>query len=274
MVNFRIAIASLALLVGTEVAAHAECAAPDWFGTPSGVALPAQGTLYRNKYDGVVPVPYHASGSLTVGAHWNQQTYPIDPLWEAPASAPRVVTIMRSRYSWTCSEQDAVAMQLNQSVAAVRVFWAYDGQRHEQLVVPRPVQTRTGVPAAVILLGKIDCAGENIPVSALESGVVLGMTAIRFDGSEVRVDGVPSMVALGDLSVEKKQIAVSLLQETWNDAPVQVSASPPLRRSGGHGVLILTLLGGAIVIGARRGRASANEPWVKVPGARARKRKR
>jgi len=268
MTSIRVALATLTVLGGLEAGAHAMCGEPDWYGTPSGVTLPAQGTLYRHTGDGVTAVPYRASAELVVGEDGREARFPIDPAWQPPARAPRAVTVLRSTFAWTCSSQDAVAIQLDQPVAAVRVFWARDGRREETLVVPRPIDTATGVPAAVILLGKIDCAGENVPVEDLERGVVLALTAIRPDRSEVRVEGLPTLVDLDDLPLDKGYTrAVSLVA-----APpaLLVDAVPPVRRRGTSGALVLALLGGAIVVGARRGRAGATEPLIKVPRAKVR----
>jgi hypothetical protein len=268
--GIRITLATLAALAGLEHAAHAMCAWPDWLGTPSGVTVPPSGTLYRYTWDGVEPVPYTAaSGVLTVDGGGDDATFRVDPTWAPPDRAPRAVTILHSQYSWTCSEQDAAAIQLDQPVAAVRVFWARDGQRHETLVVPKPMRSAVGVPAAVILLGKIDCAGETIPVADLMAGAVVKMTAIRFDGSEVQIEGLPTLLDLDDLPREKQQRAVSLIDSA---PPLIVNASPPVRhRRHTSGLIILALLGGAVFFGARRGFLGAIEPLVKIPRARARR---
>jgi hypothetical protein len=266
-----IALSVLAAIAGLEQAAHAECAWPDWLGTPSGVTVPPSGTLYRYTGDGVIEaVPYQAaSGALSIDGGWNDATFHVDPAWTPPEEPPRAVTILHSEYSWTCSEQDAAAIQLDQPVAAVRVFWARDGQRNETVVVPKPIRSAVGVPAAVVLLGKVDCAGETVPVADLMAGAVVKMTAIRFDGSEVQIEGLPTLLDLDDLPREKQQRAVSLLEPA---PPLMVNASPPVRhRPRTSGIVILALLGGAIVWGARRGFLGAIEPLVKIPPARARR---
>jgi hypothetical protein len=268
--GIRITLATLAALAGLEHAAHAECAWPNWLGTPSGVSVPASGTLYRYTGDGVEAVPYQAAtGVLTLDGGWDPATFPVDPTWTPPSEPPRAMTVLRSQDEWTCSWEDAAAIQLDQPVAAVRVFWARDGQRHETIAVPRPIETDAGIPAAMILLGKINCSGENVPLADLTAGVVIKMTAIRFDGSEVQVEGLPTILDLDDVPGGIKHRAIPLLESA---PPLIVNASPPVRhRRHTSGIIILTLLGGAIFFGARRGFLGAIEPLVKIPRARARR---
>jgi hypothetical protein len=268
---------SLVALVGAGVLgwaapAAAACATPSWLGTPEGVAVPARGVMYRFDGETAHEVWYDARGDaeLRLDDGWGQRRFPVDDAWRAPVQAPRVLTMERSTLALTCSSEDALAIQIDQPVAAVRVFWSTGDFRGETIVVPRPTETPTGMPAALLLLGKIGCAGETVPVADLERGVVLGLTAIRHDGSEVPIDKVPTIVDLDEVSTSPRRArAVAILDRTGT----AVMRAAPVRRAIAPwaGALPLILVVGAVVIGVRRGRAAAQPPEV-LPRATARRR--
>lgn len=241
--------------------AEAECATPSWYGTPAGVTVPAQGVVYRfaGPSTEATMQRYDAAGAREMG-------YAVDPDWAPPAEAPRVLAIEHAKWRWTCSSEDVLAIQIDQPVAAVRVFWATSDGQHEMIVAPQPRETPMGRPAAILKLGKIDCGGANIPVEDLERGVVLGLTAIRNDGTEVAIDGVPTIVALDDFPTSTRAVSPLGFEVIVEDV-AKISDSREPRRPRTNGAMPIALVLGAIVLGARRGIAGARASDVELPSA-------
>jgi hypothetical protein len=263
--SVRSVLVGLLILAAGAERAEASCIRPEWIGTPAGVTVPEKGVLYRfSALEGAEArmERYDAAGAEALG-------FVVDEEWAPPAEAPRVLAIQHSKYAWTCSDENALAIQLDQPVAAVRVFWATSEGQREMVVAPRPRETPKGRPASVLLLGGINCAGENIPVADLERGVVLGLTAIRFDGSEVAIDGVPTIVAFDDYPVSKNGVS-PLGFDAVVEEVAQVADAEPWRPKT-NGAFPIALVLGAIVLGARRGIAGARACEVKLPSATAKR---
>jgi hypothetical protein len=255
--------------------AEASCAVREWYGTPSGATIPSRGVLYKfNSLDGDSPQMerYDAADGSELVRHYqyrdHEVRFVVDPEWAPPAEAPRVLTIEHAKHEWTCSEENALAIQIDQPVAAVRVFWATSEGQHEMIVAPTPDQTPLLRPASILKLGKIDCAGENVPVADLERGIVLGLTAIRHDGSEIAIDAVPTIVAFGDFAKTRDPAALGfgMIVERPEAAPAEEPWRP---RTNGAAPIAPVL--GAIVLGARRGIAGARASDVKLPAAKSRR---
>ncbi|MCB9572153.1 MAG: hypothetical protein H6709_08680 [Kofleriaceae bacterium] len=297
--RYLVAAAAAALAWGAHAApAAATCSRLRWLGTAPGTALPPNGVLYATtrSYDPVVAAFAGAAGTARVvddgGAHGlavvelsyaavadqvsvgvtddASLTFPVDPAWAAPADPPRVVSMGRSQLHGTCTSQDAVAIQVDQPVAAFRVRWytAAAGWT-DRVIVPQT----SGVPGETprLLLGSVDCGPDTVPVEDLAAGVVLDVRAIRFDGSEVAVTGVPSLLALGDLG---PFAVVQVVPEAWLRAPTAPEAGPvaPSPTRSGHGAVVLGLLLGAVALGARRGhRLAVARVDDELPRARARR---
>jgi hypothetical protein len=197
--------------------------------------------------------------------------YPIDPHWKAPAEPPRVLVLERSEYGWSCLPEDALAIQIDQPVAAVKVFWATSKGTQTMIVAPEPYATPLGKPASILLLGRPYCASENVPLADLERGVVLGLTAIRNDGSEVMIEGVPTFVKLDDWpSGQGSWRPIPLGFEKLVDEPRATPASAPSKPRSSSALPIILVLG-AIAIGARCGLAGAMSEGA-LPKARVRGR--
>jgi hypothetical protein len=116
------------------------------------------------------------------------------------------------------------------------------------------------------LLGRLDCYVHNVPVADLERGVLLGLTAIRFDGSEAPVRDVPTFVAMNDFPRVPYPTPLGFIDEAVAAAP----ASAP-RRTPVQGGMAIALVLGAIVLGARRGLAGAAAGRLKLPTASMRR---
>jgi hypothetical protein len=201
----RAVLALVATFAVLEYAADAKCARKSWLGTPEGTPVPPAGTLYRTSGASVTKVPYEtALGALVVTV--GSERFIVDPTWTPPADPPRVVAMRHVEHGWTCSSTDAAMLTLDQPVAAIRVSWTREGKAHESLVVPR---SRRALDRPSILLGKVGCAGSTFSVAELEAGVALEMTAIRFDGSEVEVEGLPPVLDLDELPRPEKLAAAT-----------------------------------------------------------------
>jgi hypothetical protein len=210
LTEVRVVIAAVLIaFVAFELAADAKCARPMWLGTPAGTTVPPRGTMYRQTGERAEPRPYQAALGAFVVSAGSSELFIVDPAWKPPVDPPRVVAILRRKYKWTCSHTNAAAIQLDQPVAAVRVAWTYEGQSHETIVAPLPERTRNGVdlPSAWILLGYVSCTGQTMSTFALEAGVTVDMTAIRVDGSEVKVEGLPPILDFDDLPFEREKMA-------------------------------------------------------------------
>jgi hypothetical protein len=128
-----------------------------------------------------IEMPYEESSSYEIRA--------------APASRPpALVAYWRSQYEWSCSREDAAKLQIDQPAIAYRVRWRTGNER--------AMQTRL-IPglghADLVVLGKVDCADETIPLEAMLQGIELQIIARLTDGSEQLVEGVPRLLRLDDL---------------------------------------------------------------------------
>ncbi len=291
-------IAGLSVLLASVVAhaapARAMCGTPRWLGTAPAVSIPAEGVLYVASAAEAIPgltlgdgatwrlepaggpggldvAALHyvadAPGSLTVGwGDWGdpQATLRVDAAWTAPAEPPRVVSLGRSQHQWMCSWQDAIAIQVDQPVAAFRVRWWTEAAGWSTAIIPPRARTSDGPSTPVLLLGKVDCAGETVPVAALQAGAIVDVAAIRFDGSEVAVTGVPPVLDLDDVApftevtyVRPEDVA-ALVGARAAAAAVGPVIPHGLDGSGPRtGATALALLVGAALLGLLRGRALA-----------------
>ncbi len=218
----------LAALVVTVAAtttagrADAMCGEPAWVGSTPGTTIPAHGSLYvygeALDYDShthvggpivretrishtLARLDYDTDArELRVHAGWEDvYAFYVDPHWAAPKFAPRVVQAWHHASHWTCSSTDSVSFQLDQPTAAVRVVWSYFGAPAREWIVPTQLATSPrGWLLNVLELGKINCGGTTIPPEELAVGGELTLYAIRFDGSEVHVDGLPARLSSAD----------------------------------------------------------------------------
>lgn len=238
-------LAWVAVLVAAGVPgrADADCGIPRWIGAPDTSTLPVRGSIYvhhemmrLDEGPAVPPTPTitwtgaastvsvgavgdvvyridydapHASGAnISADQHddWHSTNVTFDPAWTAPQSAPRVVQYWHNVYAWTCSSSDSVKIQLDQSVAAVRVRWTYDGHTGEFIEVPRSNKpTRS-----VIEIGKINCGSTTIDPEQLAAGGHLELIAIRADRTEVPVTGLPEILTTKEMPTDDGDRAMHL----------------------------------------------------------------
>jgi hypothetical protein len=87
-------------------------------------------------------------------------------------------------------------LQIDQPTAAFRVFWRFKDRPARELVIP----ARTAANNVNVLeLGKIDCGRASIDPYELAAGGILTLVAIRYDGSEVAVSGLPPTISTVDM---------------------------------------------------------------------------
>jgi hypothetical protein len=209
------------LLAAIPRIAAAECAGPHWIGTPSGTPLPLRGTLFVHDTatspvvqpmwhgrppalwrqtriaEDVVRVDYLVTTPTRLGLDVDSpdpRTFTFDPAWRAPAAAPSVIRSWHRERSPSCPTADSVMLQIDQATAAFRVHWTYGGKTTELVV---PARTADG-NKSVLELGKLD-AGQNLDPAELHEGGEITVTAIRLDGSEIAVTGIPAFLATANL---------------------------------------------------------------------------
>ena len=194
--------------------------------------------------------------TLVVHERWDEPTrLTLVPSWTAPTRAPRVVQYWHHAYAWTCSSDDTLRIQIDQPTAAVRVRWTVNGRSVDYLEATRVDETKH-----VLSLGKINCGGENVPLEQLYAGVEVELFAIRPDGSEVKIEGMPRHVRLDQLPASELDMAMGLV-DTRAPAPVQMRAARE-PAPGWLGSLVLVVaglgLGGALLL-IRRAERSASD---------------
>src|ERR1700733_6176415 len=229
LIAMRIAIVLLAVVCARSTA-HAECGVPTWIGTSTAEALPLHGSLYMFQSavrvvvpppelawvgprgetlvvaisDNVIRIDYdgHGATGLEVRPRFGDpHRFELSPRWTAPAAPPRVLQYWHHASTWTCSSSDSLMIQLDQATAAVRARWTFDGKTDEWLVPARSDDTRSAIE-----LGKLNCAETTIPPDQLRRGGHLELVAIRLDGTEVPVTGLPPEIAIADMPTSEDGI--------------------------------------------------------------------
>lgn len=120
----------------------------------------------------------------------NSRDYTLVSDWRAPIDAPRVTSFAHHQDSWTCSSSDSLELDIDQPTAAFRARWTFDGSTKEWVIPAREAR---------LSLGKLDCTGTTLPPDELENGGHLELHAIRLDGSEVRVAGLPTTLIAANM---------------------------------------------------------------------------
>lgn len=264
------ALASLAL----APAAHAECAIPKWIGTPSGTTLPEHGSLYifdegyrpsayadeetvqfsdgvphrwveTRVSDNVVRVDYAAglASTVTAGIRWDKMTYAIDPAWRAPAQAPRVVQYWHHQSEWSCSHSDSWMFQIDQPTAAFRVVFTRLDDIGHSIEYIEPAQVGED-GRSVLEIGKHDCVAQaTIAPETLAEGGILELYAIRFDGTEARVTGLPDMLKTSEMRTSDGGIYDAIGYAQLPPAP---PPTPPVVTNAGSGDAFLVIAGAGV----------------------------
>jgi hypothetical protein len=191
---------------------------------------PAGSVTQTELADYVVRIDYEGlEGSELVV---NGVDYPLVRDWRSPARAPRVIRYWHLQNHWACSSTDSLSIEIDQPTAAIRARWTHDGATTEWVV---PAWGRA--PAPVVELGKINCGGTTLPPAELRKGGRLELFAIRVDGSELPIAGLPKFIFTPMLPT----IGFEQEEDFILDAPAEPE------RSGRY----LYLLGGlALLVGA------------------------
>lgn len=269
----KLLVAALASLAFAP-AAHAECGIRQWYGTPSGTTIPEHGSLYifADEYrgdptqksdvvfsdgvphrwemtrvdDNLVRVDYAAglATTVTAGIGWDDKmTYSIDPTWKAPAQAPRVIQYWHNASEWTCSYADSWMIQIDQPTAAFRVRFTKLDDIGNTIEYIEPAQSGED-GRSVLEIGKHDCIGApSISPDVLAAGGVLELVAIRFDGSEVAVTGLPTMMKTSDLRTSSGGIHDAIGYAPLPPAP---PPAPPIVTNAASGQAFLVIAGAGV----------------------------
>ncbi|HEY5921740.1 MAG TPA: hypothetical protein VIV11_08715 [Kofleriaceae bacterium] len=213
------------LVLAIPQRAYAACAHPSWVGTESS-SVPTRGSLYV--YDEIVEHRAHQhevrwngtegvavqtkvakavvridySGPVGSELVVNRVGYRLTSDWRPPVEAPFVVKWWHHESEWTCSSSDTLNIEISQPTAAVRVRWTFRGDTTETIV---PTEGN------VLELGKINCGGTTLDPDELRAGGHLELTAIRLDGSEVAIRGLPAKISTSMFTTRFYVIALFVL---------------------------------------------------------------
>jgi hypothetical protein len=244
-----------ATMLASAARAEATCAPQFWVGTPDGSSIPSSGALYvfsnartltGDYFDGisvraqpaitwvgttgtaqqtevspnVIRVSYRGEpgSELLIGGEFGTARFKITDSWRAPATAPTVHKIEHVDTGGGCPSQNVLNFTLDQVSAAIRVRWTVEDATSEWVL---PAKN------ALVSIGRRSCGGSTVPQHQLEVGGHLELTAIRVDGSEIAVRGVPSVISFNDApkrtrraELEAARLEASALK---SDAPRQPS---------------------------------------------------
>ncbi len=227
----RAAVITVGVLAAATDRADAECVSPSFNGTVSSSVVPTRGVLFVYDEDGRAPevswngdvgqtalttltasvagldydfntisfrpflkstvtrIDYEGpAGSLIVV---NRRSYQLASDWQPPSQPPRVASYAHHQNEWMCSSTDVLVVDLDQPTAAIRARWTYRGTTTEWVLPARE--------GTLLQLGKIDCGGTTLRPEELLEGGHLELLAIRLDGSEMRVVGLPETIAAGKM---------------------------------------------------------------------------
>ncbi len=268
-------LAGVALAVGLLASsrAEAECGNPHWVGTPTGASIPQTGSLYlfdaslayseikerggpivrQTKVgDMVVRLDYVTrADELELKDDYDPMLYNVHATWKPPAAAPRVIQYWHQVSEWTCSQTDTLMLQIDQPTAAFRVVWEAKGQAGRDFVFPARTSENN---ISVLELGKLDCVGvPTIDPAELAAGGRLTLFAIRFDGSEVAVTGLPATISTKEMPTTADGISRAIGYQAGSEpiAPV-----PPADHDWPfHLFLLLLIPAGALLWVALRDRS-------------------
>ena len=268
------------LLIASQVA-RASCGIPGWVGTADGAHVPTRGVVYihdeamgwdvqpvgdflkvewvgvsgatisvRRVEASVASIEYEgpAGARLRVFNRYDTQLaeYVLDDTWHAPLMEPRVLQFWHYLDEWTCSWGHSLLIQIDQPTAAVRVQWTTNGHSVDYI---EAVQTEGD--KRVLELGKINCGDQNMPLEQLLEGGDIELFAIRNDGSEVPIAGMPRHVALSKLPPTGSHMDHAFTIVATQSAPQTVRTMLQARNEAGAGLGVLVLVLAALgVVGA------------------------
>lgn len=217
-------LAGLALAVGLVAALHhtadAMCGSPYWVGTPDGATIPQTGSLYVYDHDlpwakddalaakgpivkktriseRVVRLDYATKADELELTHSSYSpVFQVSATWKPPAAAPRVIQYWHHKTGFTCSPANGLMLQIDQPTAAFRVYWQSGDRPVMEMIVPAQTDEHN---VNVLALGQLECTWVGIEPEELAAGGKLVVMAIRFDGSEVAVAGVPDRISIAQM---------------------------------------------------------------------------
>jgi len=252
--------------------ARAECGIPSWLGTPTGATIPSHGSLYQYDEglahrtpkvggpivsatpidDRVVRLDYTTTADeLEIKLDdFDAPVFTVARHWEAPAAAPRVIQYWHHVHAWMCSHADSLMLQIDQPTAAFRVFWQFRDHPVQSFVVPARTDANN---VNVLELGKIDCGSTLIDPDELAAGGILTLVAIRYDGSEVAVAGLPPTLSTVDMPTSEDGLSRAIGYQTGTEPVAPVP--PPDHDWPFHLFLMLLVPAGLLTVVVYRHRA-------------------
>lgn len=196
-----------------------------WFGDAGTSSWVVGKDVARLDYSG----PEGSELVVMIGEH-ERAHYKLTSAWRPPSVPPRAIDLDHHESSWRCASTDALFIHLDQPTAAVRIRWTHAGKTTTWL---DPVDGH-------VALGHNSCCGENIDPEELHEGGEFELIAIRVDGSEARVQGLPKFVFAD----------VYTLSTSFSNNGEPVPSDPALP-SWLRFVISIALIGAAAVIARR-----------------------
>ncbi|MCW5802169.1 MAG: hypothetical protein KIT31_07260 [Deltaproteobacteria bacterium] len=134
-----------------------------------------------------------AATELLLGVNGrNRRGYPVDLDWRPRTRPPRVTQTLHVEEVEVCVD-DYISIRVDDAVAAFRVTWTFDGRTTHAIALPQ----RGCRDSTSVLLGMVGCTTLAIAPAELHAGTgTLDLVAIRHDGSEVPVEGLPHPFAI------------------------------------------------------------------------------
>lgn len=250
--------------------ADAECGNPTWIGTPTATKIPQRGSLYvynaqlgyyetdllkakgaikqKTKVgETVIRMDYETQADeleIKLDDYSSAPVYNVDRWWRAPRLPPRVIQYWHHVYQWTCSFADSLMLQIDQPTAAFRALWRAPGKPVREWIIP--ARTDAG-NVNVLELGKVDCGSTTIEPAELLAGGELTLIAIRFDGTEIAVAGLPAWISSKDLIKTSDGLDRAIQFEPGTEP---LTPTPEIRKESDDGdfpwtifVIVLSILG-------------------------------
>jgi hypothetical protein len=257
----RLIVAASILACATPAAA--ECMIQRWAGSPEQAPIPPHGSLYINDEllrfgdDDTLSVtfPTHVTQTRVsasviridyAGKPGDQLTVALnDPVTFTLGAArrhapPHILQYWHYEMQWTCSHADALMVQLDRPVAAVRTTWTR-GPVTETYVIP----PRNDIGKTVVEIGKPNCAEPNIDSDELRLGGHLALVAIDIDGTETPLAGLPDELSTDNLASDDTGLEHAMTITPYDDPepmPQLVTAGESERDGGTIAIVALVIV--------------------------------
>jgi hypothetical protein len=202
-----------------------------WIGTPGTVE---QSEVSRD----VTKISYRgeAGSQLVLGASYETARYKLADTWRAPSLTPTAQGFEHDDSGGGCPSWNVLRVTLDQPTAAIRIRWTFADVTFEWVL---PAE------GELILIGERSCGGTTVPTEQLAIGGRLELIAIRLDGSEIAVRGVPSTISFNDAAKidSRAEIKAALLELRRAETPRELPDVVDERV-----IASLVLLGASLVI--------------------------